>query len=316
MNHVTKSKKGVEYFMVYKNNFEGVIPPISTVFDDDMNFDEKGMGKLIDLLIKKGVNGLLVLGSGGEFSQMSFDMRKEVAEFSISYVNGRVPVLIGTGSTSTHETALLSQHAQSNGADGVVVVNPYYWALSKVNLLQHYRKISNSIDLPIILYNFPDLTGQDLTPDLVLELVNENKNIVGIKETIDSVGHVREMITKVKKQYPNFKVLAGLDDHLLNTLQMGGDGAIPSTANFAPELTVGIYNANQRKDFEEAEVLQRRLIVLLQTYQLGSPLYTSVKEAIRARGLNISAQVLPPAQTLDEESKHCLREILKSVDLL
>src|SRR5699024_1452230 len=183
--------------MIHDNNFGGVFPPISTIFDENANFDKKGMGRLIDYLIQKGVNGLLVLGSGGEFSQMPFDMRKEVAEFSISYTNSRIPVLIGTGSLSTKESVLLSQHAQKKGADGVVVLNPYYWPFSKRDLLQHYKSISESIDIPIILYNFPSLTGQDLYPELVLELVSENKNIVGIKDTIDSVEHIREMITKV-----------------------------------------------------------------------------------------------------------------------
>lgn len=302
--------------MVQENIFEGIIPPISTIFDENRNFDEGGMAKLIDQLIESGVNGLLVLGSGGEFSQMSFTMRQEVAKFSISYVNGRVPVLIGTGSNSTEESILLSKHAQDNGADGIVVVNPYYWALPKVDLLKHYKEIADSTELPIILYNFPDLTGQDLSPDLVLELVNEKENIVGIKETVDSIGHVSEMISKVKEKYSNFKVFAGLDNHLLNTLQMGGDGAIPSSANFAPEVTISILKSYFEKDFERIVQMQRKLISLLEIYKLGSPLYTSVKQAILTRGLDISAQVLPPAQMLDENRKKHLKDILEYTSLL
>ncbi|WP_085524406.1 dihydrodipicolinate synthase family protein [Tuberibacillus sp. Marseille-P3662] len=302
--------------MVQKNGFQGVMPPISTVFDEDGHFDTHGMGRLIDTLTSTDIQGLLVLGSGGEFSQMSFEQRKEVAEFSVSYVNDRVPVLIGTGATSTREAILLSQHAQEIGAAGVVVVNPYYWHLSKKNLFDHYTEISRSIDIPILLYNFPDLTGQDLSPDLVLELVEENSNIVGIKETVDGVGHIREMILKVKKRYPDFRVLAGLDDHLLNTLQLGGDGGIPGSANFAPELTVGIYQAYQEKNFKIAEAFQRRLAILPLMYQLDSPLISAIKEAIHLRGLNISTQVLAPAKKLDKENKDRLKEILKSASLL
>jgi len=302
--------------MVQKNIFEGIIPPISTIIDENKSFDEEGMAKLIDQLIESGVNGLLVLGSGGEFSQMSFTMRQEVAKFSISYVNGRVPVLIGTGSNSTDESILLSKHAQDNGADGIVVVNPYYWALSKVDLLKHYKEIADSTELPIILYNFPDLTGQDLSPDFVLELVSEKENIVGIKETVDSIGHVSEMISKVKAKYPNFKVFAGLDNHLLNTLHMGGDGAIPSSANFAPEVTISILKAYFEKDFETIIQMQRKLINLLEIYKLGSPLYTTVKQAILTRGLDVSAQVLPPAQMLDESRKKHLKDILEYTNLL
>lgn len=302
--------------MVQDNFFQGVIPPISTILDENGNLDKVGMGRLIDSLIDAEVNGLLVLGSTGEFSQMSFGQRREVADFSVSYVSGRVPVLIGTGSTSTQEAILLSQHAQEIGANGVVVVNPYYWKLSDKNLLAHYTEISKSIDIPILLYNFPDLTGQDLSPDLVLKLVEANTNIVGIKETIDSAGHIREMILKVKKKYPNFRVLAGFDDHLLSTLQIGGDGAILGSANFSPELTVGIYKSYQERDFGEAEALQQRLAILQSMYKLDSPLLSSVKEAIRLRGLNISTQVLAPAKKLDEENTDRLKGILKSASLL
>lgn len=302
--------------MVYTKKIEGVIPPIVTVLDDKGNFDKDGMARVIDFLIEEGVNGLFLLGSGGEFSQMSFNMRKEVAEFSISYINQRVPVLVGTGSNSTDESILLSKHAQNHGADGVVIINPYYWSLSEENILKHYKSICNSIDIPVILYNFPNLTGQDLSPDLVLKLVNENKNIIGIKETIDSISHVKEMILKVKGEHSNFKVFAGFDDHLLNTLQMGGDGAIPGTSNFAPELTVGIYKSYQKKDYQEAINLQKRLIKLTEIYKFDSLLLSTIKEALTIRGLNISPQVLSPAQTLSKQEKDYLEKVLKSIDLI
>lgn len=233
--------------MVLKNNFEGIIPPISTVFDSEKQFDEIGMGKLIDQHISEGVDGLLVLGSGGEFSQMSFEMRKEVASFSISYVDKRVPVIIGTGSSSTQESILLSQHAQNEGADGVMIINPYYWALPEESLHNHYLTISKNIDIPILLYNFPDLTGQDLSPDFVFNLVSQAENIVGIKETVDSIGHVREMITKIKKEHPDFKIFAGLDDHLLNTLQMGAMVPFQALLTLPQKLQQAYYQHIKRK---------------------------------------------------------------------
>lgn len=302
--------------MVLKNNFEGIIPPILTIFDSEKNFDEIGMGKLIDQHISAGVDGLLVLGSGGEFSQMSLEMRKEVSTFCISYINGRVPVIIGTGSPSTQESILLSQHAQQKGADGVMIINPYYWQLPEDSLRNHYLKISESIDIPIILYNFPDLTGQDLSPDFVLNLINQAENIVGIKETIDSIGHVREMITKVKKEHSDFKVFAGLDDHLLNTLQMGGDGAIPGTANFAPEITTGIFSAYKEKEYDKAEKLHKQLVGILNVYKVSSPLYVAIKYAVYLRGLDINTTVLPPAYELNDGEKEQIQSILKSFNYL
>lgn len=297
--------------MVKKNIFKGIIPPLSTIFKNNGEIDKTGMKKLIDELINKGVDGLLVLGSGGEFTQLSVEKRKEITEFCISHIDKRVPVIIGSGSTSTEESILLSKHAQNNGADGVIIINPYYWSLPEDNLINHFKQVSDSINIPIILYNFPDLTGQDLSSDIVLKIIENTENVVGIKETIDSVGHIREMITKVKNKYPEFKVFAGLDDHLLNTMQMGGDGAIPGSANFYPEITVNLYKAYQNKNWEELEELQKKLMRILTIYELGSPLYAAIKEAIKIRGrVDISSTVLPPALPISKENKQKIKDIL------
>jgi 4-hydroxy-tetrahydrodipicolinate synthase len=296
--------------------FKGIIPPVSTIFDEEGNLDRQGTAQLIDYLLKAGVDGLFFLGTGGEFSQMSMSLRKEVAEYTTNYVNGRVPVLIGTGSTSTEEVITLSLHAKEVGADGVVVINPYYWPLSEENLLEHYSKIAEAIDLPILLYNFPNLTGQDLTPDLVLQLASRHTNIVGIKETVDTAGHIREIILKVKAVRPDFSVFAGFDDHLFNTLALGGDGAISASANYAPELTIGIYEAWNRKDYEKAVELHRRLAPLPLMYKLDSPFVSVIKEAIVMRGLPVSTHVLPPASGLSEKKKEELKEILTMANLL
>ncbi|HYK72574.1 MAG TPA: dihydrodipicolinate synthase family protein [Pseudoneobacillus sp.] len=297
-------------------NFYGVIPPVSTIFDESLHLDQKGMGRLIDFLIESGVNGLFFLGSGGEFSQMSKEERKQVAEFATKYVNNRVPVLIGTGGTSTREIIELNQHANEIGADGVVIINPYYWSLTESNLFDHFGEIAKNTELPILLYNFPNLTGQDISPELVLKLVENYPNIVGIKETVDTAGHIREMILKVKEKYPHFSVLAGFDDHLFNTLALGGDGVISASGNFAPELTIGIYQAFQKKDFETALELHRRLAYLPLMYKLDSPFVNVVKEATRLRGMDISTAVLPPARVLSSEKKEALVEILKKAGLI
>ncbi len=295
--------------------FKGVIPPVSTLFKQDGSIDQKSMETLIDSLIEAEVNGLFFLGTNGEFSQMSTEERKHLSEFVVRYVNHRVPVLIGTGGTNTREAILSSQHAQSIGADAVVVVNPYYWGLTEENLFKHYSKIAESVDFPVLLYNFPALTGQDLTPDFVLKLVDSHSNIVGIKETIDSIGHISEMIIKVKEKHPHFSVLCGFDNHLLNTLQIGGDGTISASGNFAPQLSVGIYKAFLNGDYQEAIKLNKQLTVLSFLYQIDSPFVNVVKEAIKLCGLDISTYVLPPAGKLSEEKLKQVKKILELAKL-
>lgn len=302
--------------MTVVQTFTGIIPPVSTIFHEDGTLDQQGTGKVIDHLIDAGVNGLFFLGTGGEFSQMSVEQRKEVTAFATSYVDGRVPVLIGTGSTSTEEVILLSTYAKEQRADGVVIINPYYWPLSEENLFHHYSTIANAVDLPILLYNFPNLTGQDLTPDFVQRLVVANPNIVGIKETVDEAGHIREMILKVKSVRPEFSVLAGFDDHLLNTLALGGDGAISASSNYAPQLTIGIYQAWKEKNFEKAVELHQQLAPLPLMYKLDSPFVSVIKEAMVMVGIDVSTQVLPPANRLTEAKKAELKKILESARLI
>ncbi|WP_080875996.1 dihydrodipicolinate synthase family protein [Oceanobacillus timonensis] len=296
--------------------FKGIIPPVSIILNNQGELDTKGMALVIDYLIDSGVNGLFFLGSGGEFTQMSVEERKEVAEFTTNYVNKRVPVLIGTGSSNTREAILLSEHAEEIGADGIVVINPYYWQLTEENLIKHFGDIAEAVELPILLYNFPNLTGQDLSPELVLELANQYDNIIGIKETVESVSHIRDIIFTVKAKHKDFCVFSGFDDHLLNTLTLGGDGAICASANFAPEVSVGTYNAYIAKDFERAIELHRTLALLPTIYKLDSPFINVVKEAMKLRGLDISTHVLPPTRKLSEEKVIELVSILKSVKLL
>ncbi len=293
--------------------FQGIIPPVPTLFNKYGDLDKKGMGNLIDFLIDSEVNGLLFLGSGGEFSQMPAELRKEVASFVIQYVNGRVPVIIGTGSPSTKEAVSLSIHAREQGADGIIVINPYYWGLSEDHLYQHYGEIAAHVNIPIILYNYPAITGQDLSPAFVLKLVRAYPNIIGIKETVDSVTHIKEMILTVKSEKKNFSVLAGYEDHLFNTLALGGDGSIPGIANFAPELATGIYQAFSKGNYEKAIELHRKLAPLSLLLKLDSPFVSVIKEAISQRGIEISTEVLPPARPLSNEKIQQVKQFLKQV---
>lgn len=298
------------------HKFKGIIPPVSTIFDEEGKLSEVEMGQLIDRLIEAGVDGLLFLGTGGEFSQMSREERLQTAEFAVRHVKRRVPVLIGTGSTNTREAVELSVHAQKIGADGVMVINPFYWKLTDDNLYGYFSKIAQSVDIPVLLYNFPYLTGQDLSPEFVARLVDDHPNISGIKETVDSIGHISDMIMQVKRKHPHFSVLCGYDDHLLNTLQLGGDGTISASGNFAPQISIGIYRAFLNGDLVKASILYKQLAILPQLYKLDSPFVNVIKEAIKQCGLDISTYVLPPSAPLNEKKISQVKEILAEAGVL
>ena len=283
--------------------FSGIIPPVSTIFTADGQFDKPGTAALIDDMIAAGVDGLFFLGSGGEFSQLNADERKAIAAFAIAHVDRRVPVLIGTGGTNARETIELSQHAQQAGADGIVVINPYYWKVSEPNLIRYFQQVAESVTLPVLLYNFPALSGQDLTPALVKTLADSRSNIVGIKDTIDSVAHLRSMIETVKSAHPHFSVLCGYDDHLFNTLLLGGDGAISASESARA--------GNRAK----AARYHQTLLQIPQLYQLDTPFVNVIKEAIVLCGRPISTHVLPPSSPLDEAKKRQLKTLLQQLRL-
>ena len=289
---------------------KGVIPPVPTIFNAQARFDPQGMGRLIDRLLASDVNGFLFLGSAGEFATLSHENRKAIAQFCVEQVAGKKPVIIGTASCSTLEVIDLCTHAGSIGADAVMVVNPYYAKLSEERIYQHYRQIAEASPLPVLLYNFPLLTGQDLSIDLIARLANDCPNIVGIKDTVDCMSHIRRIVFEVKGKRPDFMVFSGFDEYMLDTLMIGGDGVIPATSNFAPDVTCGIYRAFLEQDFATAQALLKRLAMLSKMYSIDVPFTGVIKEAIRLCGLDIPTTVLPPATKPDAATQQKLVDIL------
>ncbi|RSL34077.1 dihydrodipicolinate synthase family protein [Salibacterium salarium] len=301
--------------MSKKLDIKGIIPPVVTLINKDKTLDEQAMAHHIDNLIENRVNGLFFMGTGGEFAQMSVALRKQTAEVAVRETAGRVPVLIGTGAAGYEETKELSLHAEEIGADAIVVINPYYWNVSEDHLFSYYKSLAEEVNLPIILYNFPGTTGQDLTPDFVSKLAEEIPSIIGVKETVDEAGHIREMIIKTKEVRSDFIVLSGYDDHLLNTLTLGGDGAISAGVNFAPELQVGIYEAFQKNDFETAIQLHRQNAYIPLMYKLDTPFVNVIKEAMILRGKNIEPYVFGPGDVLGEHQRQELKNLMKLANI-
>ncbi|MDR2450832.1 MAG: dihydrodipicolinate synthase family protein [Candidatus Accumulibacter sp.] len=295
---------------------QGVIPPVPTIFDANEQFDPQGMGRLVDRLLASDVDGFLFLGSAGEFATIPHEGRKAIAEFCVGRVAGKKPVIVGTASCATREAIDLARHAGSVGADAVMVVNPYYAKLSEQRLYRHYRQIAENSPLPVLLYNFPALTGQDLSPGLVGRLAGDCPNIVGIKDTIDCMSHIRNFVFEVKGARPEFMVFTGFDEYMLDTLLIGGDGAIPATSNFVPEITCGIYRAYREQDFGAARSLQKRLAMLSRMYAIDVPFTGVIKEAIRLTGLDIPTTALSPVFAPDAATREKLVEILTQAGVL
>jgi 2-dehydro-3-deoxy-D-pentonate aldolase len=295
---------------------KGVIPPVPTVVDENGALDRAGMAELLDRLIHSQVNGLLILGTGGEFCHMGKTLRREVCEFAVEYVAGRLPVLVNIGDPATSEVIDLGRHAASVGVQAALAINPYYTSVTAEGLYRHYCSIADAVDLPLLLYNFPALTGEELSIDVVRRIALSCPTVVGIKDSVENFAHTRLLVTEVKSARPDFRVFSGYDEYLLYTLLIGGDGGFPATANFAPDICCGIYRAVQERDFDRTVTLQTRLAKLSRIYGLDTPFFGLIKEAIRLTGSRIPTAVLSPALAPSEETKAKLVEVLTQAGVL
>jgi 2-dehydro-3-deoxy-D-pentonate aldolase len=164
--------------------FGGLMPAMVTPFDERGEVDLGATEAVIERFIEAGVSGISPLGSTGEASHLTADERKRFAEEIVRIVGGRVPLVVGVGATGTRETVELARHAEEVGTDAVLVVSPFYWKVGEEGLFQHFATVAESVDIPVMIYNLPMLTGIDLSPSLIGSLAGEYPNVVGIKDTV------------------------------------------------------------------------------------------------------------------------------------
>jgi N-acetylneuraminate lyase len=229
----------------------GIFPALLTPFDASGKIDEASLRKLVSFNIAKGVDGFYVCGSTGEAFLLSHDERKRILETVVSEVAGRVSVICHIGAISTDFTIQLGKHALAVGADAVSSIPPFYYKFSSDEVLGFYRDLADAIELPVIPYNFPALSGVTLTGVLIRKL-REHPRIAGVKFTSSDLFQLERM----KKDDPDLIVYNGFDEMFLAGMAMGADGAIGSTYNFMPEKFLGIRERMLAGDLPGARALQ------------------------------------------------------------
>ncbi|MER2090957.1 MAG: dihydrodipicolinate synthase family protein [Sporosarcina sp.] len=294
--------------------FRGIIPPVVTLFDETGELDLDLNRRYLDELLNHPIHGILLAGSSGEFSSLTMAERKLYVSEMIKSINKRVPVLVGIGQTALKDVLDLCSHAEENGADGVLAVNPYYWKLSDEQLYNYYSTIAESTKLPVILYNIPSLTGQSLSVNLVKKLATNYLNIYGIKETVSELGQIREMITQVKEVREDFMVFSAFDEHLLPALMIGSAGSINGSSVFAPEVSVNLFEAYQQGNLAEAEIEHKMLSLLMDIYTMGPAFFTAMKEAVHQRWLPEKAGHRAPFDVYPENLSVQVSTLLKLIE--
>ena len=287
---------------------KGSIVALITPFDNG-SLSEKDYVKLINYHLENGTNGIVPGGTTGESPTLSHNEHKKIIEIAIKECKGKIPVIAGTGSNSTKEAVELSQFAEKAGSDALLVVTPYYNKPTQEGLYQHYKKINDSVGIPIIIYNIPSRSVIDMEVDTMAKLF-ELKNIVGVK---DATGDLDRVDKQLKAMGTEFIQLTGNDDNALEFNKRGGVGAIGVTANVAAKLSSDFQKATQ-EDLKKASELDRLLQPLHSSLFIESN-PSPVKYAASILGM-CKPEVRLPLVEIRDETKTKVKEALKVANLL
>lgn len=289
--------------------FKGCATAIATPFNEyGINFEE--FGKLIDFQIKEGIDALVVCGTTGESATMTDAERKETFKFAIKKVARRVPVILGTGSNCTATAIELIKYAESIGADGALVVTPYYNKTTMEGLITHYKAIANSTKLPIIVYNVPSRTGVNITPKTCLEL-SKIKNIVAIKEASGNLSQVAKISALCGD---NLHIYSGNDDQVLPVLSIGGEGAISVISNIAPrKFTKMLHNYFNGKITEATKTQLESVELINALFSEVNPI--PIKAALNMMGYNFGIPRLPLIE-MSVQNKDILKKAMEKYGII
>ena len=289
--------------------FEGVLPAIITPFkrNSAMGLDIQGLERNIEFLLSCGIHGIVPCGSTGESATLTFEEHEKVVQITVDKVKGRIPVIAGTGSNNTAEAVRLTKAAKDIGADGVLVISPYYNKPNRSGLIKHFTKLAD-LDIPVIMYNVPGRTGQNLEPDLVAELA-QHPNIVAIKEASGNISQISRIIEET--QDDEFSVISGDDNITLPIMALGGTGVISVAANVDPRRMVAMYEAMKQGDLQKALVLNFALSPLFRSMFIDTnPI--PVKKAVELLGM-AGGPVRLPLDELDAKKTEQLKKILATI---
>jgi len=292
-----------------KKSFEGSIVAMVTPFRDG-KVDEAKIRELVEFHVKNGTDAIVPCGTTGESPTLSHAEHKRVVEVTIAAAAGRVPVIAGTGSNSTAEAIELTQHAKKAGADGVLMVCPYYNKPTQAGLIAHYKAVAAAVDIPIIMYNIPGRTGVNMLTETVAALA-ELPNIVGMKEASGSLEQMTEVISLCGDR---LTVVSGDDTLTLPLMAVGGKGVISVVANIVPKETAEMTRAALNGDWKRAKELHLRLFPLCKAmFYETNPI--PVKTAMQLLG-RLNGELRLPLCPMSQANRDKLQKALRAYGLL
>jgi 4-hydroxy-tetrahydrodipicolinate synthase len=288
--------------------FTGAMPALTTPFHEDGSIDFETFHDHVRRVERKGVHGVVPVGTTGESATMSHDEHVDVIEAAVEAVDD-VPVVAGAGSNNTREALRLARRAATAGADGLLLISPYYNTPEPAGMEDHFRQIADAVDLPQIIYNVPGRTGRNIAVETAVSLA-EHENIVGYKAASGDLNRIAEVVERTRDE--TFAVLSGDDQLTLPIMSMGGQGCISVAANVEPDRTSRMVAHALEEDYPAARRLHYELGPLFRTLFIETnPI--PVKEALAIRG-QMPARMRPPLSRLNEAHRGRLREVLAALE--
>lgn len=290
--------------------FKGAGVALVTPFKENGDVDYDGLKKVVDFQVDNGTDAIIVCGTSGEAATMTEEEHISVIKACVEYVNHRIPVIAGAGSNNTATAVYLSKEAEKAGADGLLLVTPYYNKATQGGLVKHYEKVAASTSLPIILYNVPSRTGTNIQPQTAVKLAKEADNIVGIKE---ATGNLSQVATLAQLADGCIDIYSGNDDQITPILSLGGVGVISVLSNVAPRETHEIVQSYLDGDVVKSRELQLKYLPLIHAlFSEVNPI--PVKKAVELMGL-CGGTVRLPMTEIEPEHEKLLRSELENVGI-
>ena len=285
--------------------FKGSGVALVTPFKKDGSIDYIVLRKLIDYQIENNTDAIIITGTTGESATLSYMEHLSVIEECINHVNGRIPVIAGTGSNCTKSAINMSKEAENLGADGLLIVTPYYNKTTQNGLINHYSKISEKVSIPIILYNVPSRTGLNIEPNTVKELVEKNKNIKGIKEASGNINNISEIKELLGDK---INIYSGNDDQIIPILSLGGVGVISVIANILPQETHNMVMNYLNGNIEESKKEQLKMLKLVKAlFKETNPI--PIKKAMEILNMINGTLREPLIEIEKEHEKQLIKEM-------
>lgn len=292
--------------------FTGAGVAIVTPFKDNGEVDYENFAKNIEYQIANGTDAIIVCGTTGEASTLSHEEHLDVIRYCVKCVNGRIPVVAGTGSNCTETAIYLSQEAEKAGADGLLVVTPYYNKATQKGLYEHFKMVADSVKIPVILYNIPGRTGGvNILPETVVRLCTEVENIVGVKDATGNISQVAKLMSIADGKVDLY---SGNDDQIVPLLSLGGKGVISVLSNIAPTETHDICAKFFAGDVEGSRNLQLSAIELIDAlFCEVNPI--PVKKALHLMGM-MGGTLRRPLTVMEDANAAKLEKAMKEFGIL